>query len=452
MGRGRAEPAVASHAGRRREQQDAHATHASGGVVVLAVADGMGGHAGGRAAGRIVAEAVERLAASDLSADGAEGALQAAAERANREILAYGREHPGAEGLGSTLVAALVFGARALIAHAGDSRAYLVTREGVEQLTRDHSAVQEAIDWGRMTEEEAESSPYRHAIVRNLGDPDFPGLETDWVDLPDGSALLLTSDGAHGFLTETEILDQMLGSPSLESALDRLLRLAYHNGSDDNITLVGWEHGRLRRSKIEAQEPPRLPRQRKPRARRRGGLAAVAVGVLLLVVLGALGWRLITLLQADGRSSVPPEVSPTPAVETPVPLEPTASPSAPSVWATPLPTPTPPPPEPKPTPSWEEEELVEDSVSEAGSGEVEGQGLDADGARLDGAPAATAAPVVSPVPIPSSPTMRDPSPPTTPEPTQKPEDDLGDPSPTPVPDSSQPAAGATPTTPRGERR
>ncbi|MCU0621353.1 MAG: protein phosphatase 2C domain-containing protein [Gemmatimonadales bacterium] len=318
--------AAASHAGRRSSQEDAYLVRVHGGEAWLVVADGMGGHAAGEVASGLTIDAFGP--AAQRGDPDPVVRLSAAASHANEAILAHARAHPESADLGSTVVAAVVRGGQVVLGHAGDSRAWLVTAEGVEQLTRDHSAVQDALDRGSETAAELARSPYRHAILRSLGDAAFPGLE--WsppggaLAVPPGSILLLTSDGAHGFLSPAEMLEHLAGTRALAEGLDHLLRRAYANGSDDNITLAACEVGRFPRSRVPAQPPPPIPRAR-PGRRRHSRALPVALGVLLLGLLAVLGVLLARVLA--------PRQQPLPAVTEPTSVPPT---QAPVVVATPI--------------------------------------------------------------------------------------------------------------------
>ncbi len=249
--------AFATHPGRRSYQQDDLVmTELSGGALV-AVADGMGGHAAGEVASRLVREALIAVSGNAALAGNPEAALARAAEDANRAILGHAEANPETAGLGSTLVAAWLVAGSLTVGHAGDSRAWLVTEDDVTLLTRDHSAVQDALDHGTLTEDQIASFPYRNAILRHLGDPGFPGLEFQGpVSVTVPSVVLVTSDGAHGSLSPADFLEHLVGSASVSTALEQLLRLAYHRGSDDNITLVACEIGEFPRSRLAAQQPP----------------------------------------------------------------------------------------------------------------------------------------------------------------------------------------------------
>jgi PPM family protein phosphatase len=252
--------ASATYQGRRSYQQDDLLVKAMPAGALVAIADGMGGHAAGEVASRLTREAL-RVTLSDprLLSEPAV-TLGIAAETANRAILAHAEARPETTGLGSTLVACVITGGEVLVGHAGDSRAYLVTPDEVVQLSKDHSAVQDALDHGTLTEDQIASFPYRNAILRHLGDIVFPGLEyTGPRSVPEGSVILASSDGAHSYLYPADLLEHLAGTPDLDAALDHLLRIAYHRGSDDNITLVGCEIGAFPRSRIPAQTPPPVP-------------------------------------------------------------------------------------------------------------------------------------------------------------------------------------------------
>ncbi|HPC83893.1 MAG TPA: protein phosphatase 2C domain-containing protein [Thermoanaerobaculaceae bacterium] len=332
--------AAATHPGRRSNQEDAWFARRVGPEAWLVVADGMGGHAAGEVASRLVVEAFE--AAIPARGQDPGRRLEEAAATANAAILAHGAAHPDSEGLGSTVVAAVVRDGRAVVGHAGDSRAWVVTPDEVVQITRDHSAMQDALDRGEHAGAELARSPYRHAILRSLGDAAFAGLErtppAGAMALSEGSILLLTTDGAHGFLTPAEMLEHLAGTPSLADGLEHLVRKAYANGSDDNITVVGCEVGRFPRSRVAAQAPPAIPRPRR-RVRRVPRLLPLALGGVLLTLLALLGALLARALQPS-QASAPGEAGEG-AVATATPAVGTSPGPAPAVVvATAIPAPT----------------------------------------------------------------------------------------------------------------
>jgi len=154
------------------------------------------------------------------------------------------------ESLGSTVVAAAVRGGKFVVGHVGDSRSWLVTADDVQLLTADHSLAQSAVNEGSVPTLAIGRRLFGGAVYRCLGDSSFAGLDvTDGSGepLPEGSILLLTTDGAHDYLTETDILQWLCETESLQDAVETLAYLAYSRGSPDNITLLACEYGVLPR-------------------------------------------------------------------------------------------------------------------------------------------------------------------------------------------------------------
>lgn len=211
---------------------------------VFVVADGMGGHADGGAASRIVVEEFARLAEEGYDPGRGTEVVAATLEASQHriaELAARGtpdvRRSPG-----TTVVAALLVeddGAPAwLLVNLGDSRIYRVSNGVLEQVSTDHSVVQELIDSGKITREQAAEHPERHVITRALGGPRLE--EADYFLLPVGSArrLLLCSDGISGLVGDPEIATILARTPDPRDAADRLVAAALEAGGDDNATAV----------------------------------------------------------------------------------------------------------------------------------------------------------------------------------------------------------------------
>jgi PPM family protein phosphatase len=205
------------------------------GPRLLAVADGMGGHAAGDVASKVVIAALEHLDDDTPSGDMLQSLRQAVFEGSEhlREVI---RESPQLEGMGTTLTAILFAGGRLALCHVGDSRAYLV-RDGVlSQITHDDTFVQTLIDDGRITPEEANTHPQRSLLLRALNgqevEPDLSMREAR-----DGDRYLLCSDGLSGVVSE-ETLAEALKDPDPESTADRLIELALRSGGPDNVTVI----------------------------------------------------------------------------------------------------------------------------------------------------------------------------------------------------------------------
>jgi serine/threonine protein phosphatase PrpC len=219
---------------------------------VFVVADGMGGHDGGDVASRIVVEEFQRLA--DSGYDPAHGAEQAAATLAEcqRRISEYGAERVASgrarAHAGTTVVAALLVddgGPQWLLVNLGDSRVYRLAGQRLEQVSVDHSLVQEMVDAGTLTPEDAAHHPERHVITRALGGPE--PAQADYFLLPLASAerLLLCSDGINGMLDDEEIAAVLLEADDPRDAADQLVDRALAAGGRDNATalvvdVVGW--------------------------------------------------------------------------------------------------------------------------------------------------------------------------------------------------------------------
>ena len=257
-----------SRTGRRSENEDAvwlrSTTDSSGrSISVLAVADGMGGHTHGAKASEIairgVQDAVEGWMDSSDSLD--EDQLRINCRqlfgRIDQAIEIYTDEHPDAEGMGTTLVLAVVLEDQACVAHIGDSRAYWVSPdETADQLTLDHSAAAEAVREGRMTEAEVAGSAFQHALTRSLdgsgdSDPDF-GVHS----IEEPGFLVLCSDGLSGTIEDERLAQELLRKAPLAETAEALVDAAFEQGSEDNISLAVLECGAVERKESAAAVVP----------------------------------------------------------------------------------------------------------------------------------------------------------------------------------------------------
>jgi protein phosphatase len=256
--------AMESVAGRRPYQEDGVlAETLPDGRTLVAVADGMGGHAAGEVAS---AGALETLLAG--MRDG--NTLEEAFHLANGRVHAEARD-PGKQGMGTTLVAMLLDGDTFLLANVGDSRAYLLASDGARQLTEDHSFVAEAVRNGE-PEEVAMASRWRDALTRAVGTT--PEIQVDLFGpfpVQDDSALLLCSDGLYKTLNGEDIHQIILDSTGPQDACRSLVAEAYDRGSDDNITVAMAYFG-VGRKKLEPDretpvEKPHNPQPAEPVSR-----------------------------------------------------------------------------------------------------------------------------------------------------------------------------------------
>jgi protein phosphatase len=139
---------------------------------------------------------------------------------------------------GTTVTAAVILGDLAYVAHVGDSRAYLVSDEGIEQITRDHSLVQRLIELDQLTPEEAAEHPQRNVLYRAIGQNDNLDVDVITRRLAARSRLLLCSDGLWNLVPEDTILDEISTHPNPQEACNRLVRMANDRGGPDNITVI----------------------------------------------------------------------------------------------------------------------------------------------------------------------------------------------------------------------
>ena len=205
------------------------------GPRLLAVADGMGGHAAGDVASKVVIAALEHLDDDAPSGDLLQSLRQAVFDGSEhlREVI---REAPHLEGMGTTLTAVLFAGGRLGLCHVGDSRAYLLRDGELSQITHDDTFVQTLIDDGRITEEEANSHPQRSLLLRALNGQDVePDLSMR--DARAGDRYLICSDGLSGVVS-FETIASAMGDPDPQATADRLIELALRSGGPDNITVI----------------------------------------------------------------------------------------------------------------------------------------------------------------------------------------------------------------------
>jgi len=210
---------------------------------VLIIADGMGGRSFGEQASREAVEAVEETLAEMLdSAQGGEvlvgDALTSALRKANSRVYELARADEDRKGMGTTCVAAVVEGERLYVAHAGDSRAYLLQDGALRQLTSDHSYVAEQVRAGAISEEGARRSRFRNIITRAVGIEPTLEAEVSETDVRPGDTLLLCTDGLSNMVDEETLARTLAQAASPQAAADRLVHLAGKNGGKDNITAV----------------------------------------------------------------------------------------------------------------------------------------------------------------------------------------------------------------------
>jgi protein phosphatase len=228
--------AAVSHVGKiRSNNQDS----GFAGETLFAVADGMGGHAGGDVASAL---ALKRLAEIDghyNSAVDAEFALQEAIVAANAVLTETVYEHPELTGMGTTLSALVRVGHSVALAHIGDSRVYRLRDDTLTQITVDHTFVQRLVDSGRITAEEAKTHPRRSVLMRVLGDVDAaPEVDLQVMDTRPGDRWMLCSDGLSGVVEFDDIEKILKNNIAPKDAANALIKESLDHGAPDNVTVV----------------------------------------------------------------------------------------------------------------------------------------------------------------------------------------------------------------------
>src|SRR5262245_25373599 len=219
---------------------------------LFVVADGMGGHAAGEVASRVAVESINEFVCmtsgdeeitwpfgldENMSYDG--NRLKTSVRYANNKVLAATKESAEYEGMATTVVAVLIDGVTANLAHVGDSRIYLYRGDQLTQLTSDHSWVNEQLQGGMLTAEQARSHPLRNVVTRALGGRPDLDVEMQVHDALPGDTLLMCSDGLTTMVPDPDI-QRILGDGGgeVERCAKTLVDVANKNGGEDNITVV----------------------------------------------------------------------------------------------------------------------------------------------------------------------------------------------------------------------
>jgi PPM family protein phosphatase len=206
------------------------------------VADGMGGHHDGEKASAMTANTVAKEVVATIYTPLLTGetddqppiseALTSAIEKANVEVIKYVPDG------GTTVTSVVIIGDLAYVAHVGDSRIYLLHKDGIEQITRDHSLVQRLIELDQITPQEAVDHPNKNMLYRAIGQNEIVEVDTLTRRLPPKSRLLLCSDGLWNQVEDKEILDVVKLSPTPQEACNKLVAMANKRGGVDNVTVI----------------------------------------------------------------------------------------------------------------------------------------------------------------------------------------------------------------------
>ncbi len=226
----------------RTSNQDSYAAgELPGSVAWAVVCDGMGGAAGGNYASSMAVKLIsERISSSyrqGMSDNSIKNMLISAIHAANISVYEKGQSDSDLTGMGTTVVVAIIVDESVYVAHVGDSRAYVLVDGKLNQLTKDHSFVQEMVDSGKLTPDEAKDDPRKNYITRALGVNDDVRIDFCQEFLSGDEILILCTDGLTNYVKPEEIYELTSDSNFYEYA-ERLVKRANHNGGGDNITVV----------------------------------------------------------------------------------------------------------------------------------------------------------------------------------------------------------------------
>ena len=227
----------------RSQNQDTYMTHQlDKNTLLCVVCDGMGGAKSGNVASQMAAEVfvqeVQRSWMTGMSKERTSQIMQAAVRQANTTVFDQSRQFEEFQGMGTTLVAALIQGKLATVVNVGDSRAYKVDRDGIRQITKDHSMVQLMVDRGELTPEMAKTYPGKNLITRAVGTESTVVTDVFQLEVEKDDCLLLCSDGMSNMMDDQEILFEVVHGVNKEGCCQRLLDIATGRGAPDNVTSV----------------------------------------------------------------------------------------------------------------------------------------------------------------------------------------------------------------------
>lgn len=205
--------------------------------ILLAVADGVGGRRAGEVASGLALDVLAQEVESLAQTCPGDSLFRTAVEHVNKRIWKEARAESGLKGMATTLTAAVLCYGRAVLAHVGDSRAYVIREGRIRQLTRDQSYVQSLVEAGALTAEEAERSPYRSVILHAIGKEKGVEVALDAVEVSGGDVLFLCTDGLSDKVGPEEMAEK-LASKDLRWAVESLIGLANERGGEDNITAL----------------------------------------------------------------------------------------------------------------------------------------------------------------------------------------------------------------------
>ena len=201
------------------------------------IAHGMGGHKAGDYASRYAVDTIEKETLESLE-ENPEIILQKAISKANKDIRELSHQNPDMEGMGTTIVAATIYGKYMKVANVGDSRLYIINGKKIKQITRDHSLVEEMVRIGELDRISARNHPNKNIITRAVGVTASVVADFFDVELKEGDVILMCSDGLSNMLEDEEIRMIACAQRDIIEKAEALVRAANNNGGKDNISLI----------------------------------------------------------------------------------------------------------------------------------------------------------------------------------------------------------------------
>lgn len=233
----------------RNHNEDAGGVfHNDSSQVLALIADGMGGHRAGDVASQMTADRMQtKWQHAQLSSPlETEAWLDSVLKEINQEVYAHSLKNKECRGMGTTIVAAICSEEFITIGHVGDSRCYVYADDKLNQVTKDHSLVNELVRSGEISKEDARHHPRKNVVLKALGTEEFVKPDIQSIDWKQGDMLLLCSDGLTDKLDDNEIETNFTAFQSIDDLGQKLIDLANDRGGEDNISLVIVQHQCIR--------------------------------------------------------------------------------------------------------------------------------------------------------------------------------------------------------------
>lgn len=228
----------------RKLNEDSYFVYRNENLLGGMVADGMGGQNAGEVASAMAAKIVKEHIINEFNPDMDYAQIgemvRIALIEANRSIFSYSKSNPELDGMGTTATLAIIYKNKLIAAHVGDSRIYLINEDGIKQVTKDHSYVQELVLRGEISKEAADSHPAKNYITRAVGSEDILKVDITILDYS-GEIVLLCSDGLSNMLCDEQIEEIIKENEELQAGCEALVSLANKKGGLDNITVIAFE-------------------------------------------------------------------------------------------------------------------------------------------------------------------------------------------------------------------